>query len=114
MYGLVYENIIASGVAELLPELEHYFVNSKGEVCDDPDDAGLKLYININRPDYTLFGDEFGTDTAQEDDVHVGGQTYLSFRNTRVNITTSKARNRFTVIGITTWTGESVCCVVIF
>ena len=41
MYELLYKHMIAGGVSERLPELEHYFVNAKGGVCDEPDAAGL-------------------------------------------------------------------------
>ena len=106
--------MIAAGVSECSPKLEQYYVNVNGEVCDEIDAEGLKCSINITHPEYILFGEEFGADTANEENVHVGGQTNLSCRNTTVNITAIKERHRFTVIGLTTGTGEPVCCVVTF
>ena len=51
---------------------------------------------------------------SQEDDGHVVSQTCLSFRNSRVNITSRKSSHRFAVIGLTTGTGEPLFIVVIF
>ena len=48
MYELVYEHIIAAGVSEHLPELEHYFINTKGEVCDDTNAAVFKCHIILS------------------------------------------------------------------
>jgi hypothetical protein len=58
--------------------------------------------------------DEVGTDTAQDDDRHIGGQTYLSFGGERGNLTSSKTRGRFTAMGLTVGTGEPIMCIIIF
>ena len=106
--------MIVAWLDERLPESEHYFVNFKGEICDETYSAGLKCYINITHPEYILFGEKIGIDISQEDDGHVVGQTCLSFRNSRVNITSRKSSHRFAVIGLTTGTGEPLFIVVIF
>jgi hypothetical protein len=59
-------------------------------------------------------GHEVGTDTAQDDDGHIGGQTYLSFGGGRVNLTSSKTSGRFTAMRLTAGTGEPVMCIIIF
>ena len=114
MYRLVYEQMVAAGVAVHLPEEDYYFVNQNGEVCEEADAAGLKCAIKITHPEYILFGDEVGQDIAQDTDGHVGGQTYLSVGGQQVNLTSSKVGGRTTVIGLTAATGEAVYAVIIF
>jgi hypothetical protein len=114
MYDLVYEQMIKAGVAATLPPEEHHWVDKDGNVCEKGSAAGHKVTIKLTHPQWCLFGDEVGTDTAQEEDGHVGGQTYLSFRGRRVQLTSSKSRSRFTTMGLTAGTGEPVMCIIIF
>ena len=85
-YELVYEHMIVAGVATLLPEFDNYFFNSKVEVFNEPDNAGLRFSLNISHPDYILLGDKVGKDRGQEDYCCVVSQTCLSFIRTIVNI----------------------------
>ena len=64
-------------------------------------------------PEYLLFGDEVGTDTAQDKDGHIAGQTYLKVGDSEIKLESSKLTNRFTVIGLTAATGDPVMCIVI-
>ena len=54
-----------------------------------------------------------GTDTSQEGDGHIGGQTYLQFAGQNIELTSSKASGYFTAIGLTAAPGEPVMCVVV-
>ena len=61
-----------------------------------------------------LFGDEVGTDVCQEDDGHVGGQTFVVPKRMRAELKSSTKTSRWTTIGLTAATGEPVMCIVIF
>ena len=114
MYELVYEEMIDAGIAQRLPEDEHYWVDESGEVVDAEDKAaGHKCTIKLTHPDWLLFGDEVGTDTAQDQDGHIGGQTYLSYGGRQIELTSSKASGRFTLMGLTAASGDPVMCIVI-
>ena len=114
MYNLVYEAMVQAGIAEHLPEDAHYYVNKENKVVQTEEEAaGLRCTMKLIRPDWLIFGDEVGTDTCQESDGHIGGQTYLQFAGQKISLTSSKASGRFTVIGLTAATGEPVMCVVV-
>lgn len=114
MYELVYEQMVEAGIASHLPEEEHYWVDRSGNRVNSEEEAiGHKCSMKLDHPDWLLFGDEVGTDTAQDSDGHIGGQTYLSFAGKRIELNSSKATNRFTVMGLTAATGDPVMCIVI-
>jgi hypothetical protein len=116
MYDLVYEQMVDAGVAQHLPPEEQYWVDEEGNKVDSGDKAaGHKCTIKLIHPDWCIYGDEVGTDTAQDDDEHIGGQTYLSFGGgERVNLTSSKTREHFTAMGLTAGTGEPIMCIIKF
>ncbi|CAJ1966096.1 unnamed protein product [Cylindrotheca closterium] len=115
MYTLVYEQMVKAGIAEQLPESEHYWVDKEGQIVDSEDKAaGHKCTIRLTHPEYLLFGDEVGTDTAQDQDGHNGGETYIKFADgTKVELLSTKATGRFTVMGLTAASGDPVMCIVI-
>ena len=115
MYNLVYEQMIASGLACRLPESEQYFVNKDGEVVESENEAfGKKVIVEITHPKWILFGDEVGTDISMKDDGHVGGQKFVVQKGTRANIKSSHKDGRFTAIGLTSANGDPVMAIVIF
>ena len=75
---------------------------------------GLKVKIKITHLEWLLFGEEVGTDISQNDNRHVGGQKYITKKNTRVNIKISHTDDRFTVIGLTDASANTVTCIIIF
>ena len=114
MYELVYEQMAEAGIARHLPEEEQYWVDTASAIVDSEEKAaGLKCTIKLEHPQWLLFGDEVGTNTAQDGDGHIGGQTYITFRGQHVKLNSSKSTGRFTVMGLTAATGEPDMCVVI-
>ncbi len=114
MYDLVYEQMVDAGIAHHLPEEEHYSVDEAGKVVNSSEEsAGHKCKIKLTHPEWLLFGDEVGTDTAQDEDGHIGGQTYLSYCGRKIELTSSKASGRFTLMGLTAASGDPVMCIVI-
>ena len=115
MYELIYEQMTNAGIAVELPEDEQYWVDKDGEELDSDENAvGLKVKIKITHPEWLLFGDEVGTEISQKDDGHVGGQRFVSQKNTRANIKSSHTNGRFTLIGLTAASGDPVMCIMIF
>jgi hypothetical protein len=76
MYDLVYEQMVDDGVAEYLPPEEYYWVDEGGDTTASEDQAAShKCTIRLLHPDWCLYGDEVGTDTAQDDDISEGRHT---------------------------------------
>jgi hypothetical protein len=115
MYDLVYEQMVAAGVAKELAPEDQYWVNAEGDRVENENNAvGLKVTIEITHPQWILFGDEVGTSLSQKDDGHVAGQKFLVKKGSRANIKSSHKDGRFTLIGLTAATGEAVMCIIIF
>ena len=115
MYDLVYDQMVAAGVARRLSPAEHYWVDKNGETIESESDAcGLKVEIEITHPEWIIFGDEVGTELSQKDNGHFGGQKFLAGKGTRANIKSSHATGRFTAIGLTAASGDPVMAIVIF
>ena len=92
MYEMMYKHMVDARIAEYLPEDEGYWVNEHGKKVEKEEDAvGHKCTAKLIHPEYLLFGDKVGTDTAQDKDGHIGGQTYLSVGGRQFR---SPARNR--------------------
>jgi len=114
MYQRVYEQLVLSGIAKHLPENEHFWVDTAGcRVDSENKAAGHKCTMEMKHPDYLLFGDEVGSDTAQDGDGHIGGKTYITIGNRRIELASSKSSNRFTLIDLTAANGDPVMCIVI-
>jgi len=115
MYEMTYDIWVDAGVAVRLPEDEHYWVNEEGErVETEAESAGCKVTVDLIHPEYVIFGDEVGTDVCQEEDGHIGGQTYVTAHGTRAELKSSTNSSRWTLIGLTAATGDPVMCIIIF
>ena len=115
MYDLVYDQMVEAKIAEALPEEEWFWVDMAGNKYSESDKrCGLQVKIRLTHPEWLLFGDEVGTELNQKDDGNVGGQKYLSLKNTRAKVKSSNTDGRFTVIGLTAASGDVVNCVIIF
>ena len=67
--------MVHARVARWLSPLEYYYVNNDGDrVKSEKYSVGLKIKVEINHPEWILFGDEVGTDISMKDDGSVGGQ----------------------------------------
>ncbi len=115
MYSLVYDQMVDAGVARNLPVEESFWTNGSGEQVETEADAsGCKVEVDIEHPEWILFGDEVGTDINQKDDGHIGGTKYCVGHGTKANIKSSTNGGRFTLIGLTAASGDAVMCIIIF
>lgn len=114
MYNLVYQRMIDAGVAVILPDEEHYYINSEGQVTTDESERFGELCTQkIVHREYVLMADEVGSDMCQEEDGAIGGSRYIS-DNKMSYLRGCKNSHRFTVFAITAGTGEIVMYVIIF
>jgi hypothetical protein len=115
MYSLVYKQMVDAGVARNLPVEESFRTNDSVEPVEmEAEASGCKVDINIEHPEWILFGDEVGTDINQKDDGHIGGTKYCVGHGIKANIKSSTNDRRFTLIGLTAASGEAVMCIIIF
>jgi len=86
MYDLVYNQMVAAGVARRLSPAEHYWGIKWGKIENESEACGLKVEIEITHPGWIIFGNEVGTELSQKDEGHVGGQKCVAGKDTRANI----------------------------
>jgi hypothetical protein len=112
MYDVIYDQLVDARVARLreIP----VFMNRAGEIVDESEKYGEPVDIDVLHPDYILFGDETGCNTSQQKDGHEGGRKYLCGKDQVPKTSCVTSDHRFTLLPITTASGEPVVCVVIF
>ena len=84
-----------------------------GVECNVDDVNGCRVTHTITRPEMCLCGDEVGGNICMAGDGHVGGELFLAEKGTIPQNKTSKTNKRFTLIGLTAFTGEPVICIII-
>ena len=100
-----------AGVAKKLDEPT--WMTKEGQECDPENAFGCKVTHQIVRPDMCLCGDEVGGNICMAGDGHVGGELFLSAKGTVPQNKTSKVNKKFTLIGLTAFTGDPVLCIII-
>jgi hypothetical protein len=112
MYDVIYDEMVGAGVARVLETPK--FLDRSGNIVDKEDKFGEAVDIEILHPDYILFGDETGCNTSQKKDGHEGGKKFVVGRGQVPRTSCSTTDHRFTLLPITSASGEVVICVVIF
>ena len=79
MYTHIIHEMVSAGVAEPLPEPE--WMNRKGEIVDEKDSFGCKVFHQLVRPDMCIVGDEVGGSISMKGNGHKGGTLYLCGKN---------------------------------
>jgi len=112
MYDSIEKTLVASGVAKAL---EHpLWMNKEGQVVDKKEHAyGRKCTIEITHPDLCIVMDEVGSNTSQKGDGHIGGKKYICETGYVPQLKASKRDKHFTLLGLTTFAGTPLMCVVI-
>jgi hypothetical protein len=115
MYSLVCVQMVDAGVARNLPINEQFWTNNLGETLQmEAEASGCKIDINIDHPEWILFGDEVGTYINQKDDGQIAGTMYCVSRGTKAKIKGSTNSGRFTLIGLAAALGDAVMCIITF
>ena len=89
------------------------WMTREGVECDADNAYGCKVTHTIIRPEMCLCGDEVGGNICMAGDGHVGGELFLAEKGTIPQNKASKTNKRFTLIGLTAFTGEPVICIII-
>jgi hypothetical protein len=113
MYTLVYNEMVALGVATKLNE--HVYFNSTNEIVqsDSNQRTGTLSNIIITDPSYILFVDETGSSTNMRKDKP-GRTKVIAEKGYNVTKKAISSDLRYTTMGFTAAAGEPVMCVVIF
>ena len=93
---------------------EPVWMNKDGEVVDNESESyGLKVPIDLHRPDMCVVLDEVGCNISQEKDGAKGGERYICGIDQEPYLSSATKNCHFTVLGLTTLDGEGLMCVVI-
>ncbi len=113
MYSEVYSQLVESGLA--VKHNEAVFRDENGCVVEDEESAvGLKSPYELIHPEWLIFVDEVGSNTAQTKDGQVGGQLFLCGKDARPQQRAAVKDSHFTVLGFTAASGEPLMCSIIF
>ena len=112
MFDHIEKIMIKSGIARPFPE--PVWMSQSGEIVASEDEGyGMKVTIDIHRPDMGLMLDECGCNLSQEGDHCVGGELFLTGLHNKAYESRSTKHNHFTLIGVTLMSGEPLMCVII-
>ena len=111
MYQHTIEEMVDAGVAQKLDEPQ--WMDRSGARCEEKYGLGFKVTHLITRPDMCICGDEVGGNISMKGDGHVGGELLLGERGTVPQKKSSTRSKKFTMIGLTVFTGEPVMCILI-
>ena len=111
MYSHTMSEMVDAGVAVKLDT--PVWMNRSGEVCHEEEAYGCKVFHRLVRPDMCICGDEVGGNLSMKGDGHVVGQKLLTGVGKIPQEKSSTRNRRFTMIGLTAFTGEPVMCILI-
>ena len=107
-YVMVNESKVANKLDEPV------WMNEEGDIVEEESEAyGLKVTIDLHRPDMCIVMDEVGCNLTQEKDGAKGGQRFLCGADQEAYQSSATKNCHFTVLGLTTLAGEGLMCVVI-
>ena len=113
IYDRVYDLMEKDGYA--LKTSVPPFYDKSGNAVDANDDSSYGKLVNLKltRPDLIFVADECGTDTNMSKDKVSAGNKKIHQKGISVSMPGCTSDTHFTMMGITTLTGDPVCCVVI-
>ena len=112
MYDAIEELLLNE--AKIATKLETpVWMNEKGEEVSELESVGMKVTIIITHPELGVTVDEVGSNTSMMNDGHVGGTRHVVAKGNVCQQKASKKDKRFTVLGLTCFSGDALMCVVI-
>ena len=111
MYVQFGEEIFEAKVARAI---DHTWMDVPGNVVDEKDCFGCKVYMEITRPNIYFTIDEVGGNISQKGDGAMGGELFLYKKGKTPQQKISTKDKHYTVLGLTNLEGKAVMCVVIF
>jgi hypothetical protein len=116
MYDHVEEELVDAGLAVELQNpvyMDHVGNHVKEGTDRKKRIKGLKVKVDLKRPDLCVVLDEVGSNLSMIKDGHVGGKKYVCEKGDEPKTPSCKKDKHFTCLGLTALTGEPVMCVVI-
>ena len=111
MYDQCIAQMICDGVAKKwTPPV---WMNSEGKECCQSEAFGYILTHNLIHIDWCLVGDKVGENISMKGDGRAEGRLYLAAKGRVVYRKYCKADRKFTLIGLTSLSGQPVMCIVI-
>ena len=111
MYSHIIDELVGAGLAVKLDE--PVWMDRDDNTCTEEEAFGCKVYHKILRPDLCFCGDEVGGNISMKGDGYVGGEKVLTEKGTIGQRKTSNRSRKFTLIGLTNFSGEPVMCLLI-
>ena len=111
MYTHTMSEMVDAGVAIKLDK--PVWMDRLGNICSEEEAIGCKVFYKLVRPDMCLCGDEVGGNLSMKGDGHIGGKKLLTARGKVPQKRASTRNRKFTLIGLTAFTGEPVMCILI-
>ena len=111
MYKHIMSKMVQTGVAIKLDG--PVWVDRLGNLSSEDDAFGCKVLYKLTRPDTCLCGDKVGENWSMKGDRHSGGKKLLTGRGKVPQKRASTKNIKFTMIGLTAFTGEPVICILI-
>jgi len=111
MYDHIIDEMMDAGLAVELDE--PVWMNRKGEICPEEEAFGCKVHHKIIHPELCFCGDEVGGNISMKGDGHHGGELLLAEKGTIAQRKASTRNRKFTLIGLTSFTGKPIMCVII-
>ena len=112
MYDLIIDEMIYCNLAKKLDQPQ--WQNKNGQVCDEEEAFGCKVTHRVTLSDMFLVMDEVGSDTSQKGGGAVGGEKIVCGRGTSPKEKCSSKSKHWTLIGLTSLSGDPVMCICIF
>jgi hypothetical protein len=115
MYDNVEEEMIAAGIAEQLDTPQYMDRNGNCAKTETRRNKinGMKVKVQLKRPDMCIVLDEVGSSLSMVKDGHVGGRRYICEKGDEPKTHASKKDKHFTCLGLTALSGDPVMCIVI-
>jgi hypothetical protein len=115
MYDCVEDEMVNAGVAKELSVpiyMDEVGNHVKGRRRKERV-KGMKVKVNLTRPDMCIVLDEVGSSLSMVNDGHIGGTKYICQKGDEPKTPSSKKEKHFMCLGLTALDGNPVMCVVI-
>ena len=111
MYNHTMSEMVDAGVAKQLNK--PVWMDRMGNICNEEEAFGCKIFYELVRPDMCLCGDEVGGNLSMKGDGHIGGKKLLTANGKVTQVQASTRNRRFTMIRLTAFTGEPIMFILI-
>jgi hypothetical protein len=111
MYDDVKNEMVEAGLATKL--LSPVSIDDQGKIVDEKDGVGMRIQVNLHRPDMCVVLDEVGCNLNMTKDGHTGGTEFVVGKDIEAKTKATKREKHFTCLGLTALSGQPIMCVVI-